>query len=114
MPVYPSGLNLAASGLAAARWVAAFTADPTSAGNNEVAGGGYARQQTTWGSVADGDTTGSQVAIPIPAGTTVTHWGVFSAASGGTPVLAFALAAPEVFGSAGVLNHTPTLDVDPA
>lgn len=114
MPVYPSGLNAAVNGLATAgTYISAHTADPTASGGSEVAGGSYARQQTTWGTASDGDRIGSQVAIPIPAGTTVTHWGIYAAASGGTPLAAFALAAPETFGAAGVLNHTPTLDADP-
>ncbi len=115
MPFYASGLNAAANGIAAAgTYISAHTADPTSSGGSEVVGGSYARQQTTWGSASDGDRTGSQVAIPIPAGTTVTHWAIYAAASGGTPLGAFALSAPEAFGSAGTLNHTPTIDVDAA
>ncbi len=115
MPFTQSALNDAVDGLAAnARWVSAHTGDPGSGGANEVAGGSYARQQTTYAAASDGDRAGSQVAIPIPAATSVTHWGLWSAASGGTFKGGFALGATEVFGSAGTLNHTPTLDADPA
>lgn len=113
MPFTDSALNDAVNGVAsAATWISAHTADPSTTGANEVAGGSYARQQTTWGSASSGDRVGSQVAIPIPAATSVTHWGLWSALSGGTFKGGFALGATEVFGSAGTLNHTPTLDAD--
>lgn len=115
MPFTPSALNDAVNGIAtAATWISAHTADPGSGGASEVAGGSYARQQTTWGAASDGDRIGSQVAIPIPAGTTVRYWGLWSAVSGGTFKGGFDLGANEVFGAAGTLNHTPTLDADPA
>lgn len=98
---------------AAATYLSAHTALPNSSGSNEVTGGSYARQQTTWGSNASGDTTGTEVTIPIPAGTTVTHWGLWTASSGGTFYGGFALSASEVFGSAGNLKLTATLDADP-
>jgi hypothetical protein len=108
-----NGLNAAVNGIAAAgTYISAHTADPGSTGTSEVAGGSYARQQTTWGTAAAGERVGSQVAIPIPAGTTVTHWGVWSAVSGGTFLGGFQLSAPETFGSAGTQNHTPTLDAN--
>lgn len=93
-------------------WISAHTGDPSTTGANEVAGGTYAREQTTWGAAAAGDTTGSQVSIDIPAGTTVTYWGFWSASSGGTFRGGFELDTPEGFGAAGVLNVTPTLDAD--
>lgn len=109
-----TALNVMVDALAAAgTYISAHTADPSTGGSNEVAGGSYARQQTTWGSASSGDRAGSQVSIPIPAGTTVTHWGIWSASSGGTFYGGFALSASEVFGAAGTLAHTPTLDVDP-
>ena|SRR5688572_6500329 len=109
-----AALNVMANAVAgAATYISAHTADPGTTGTSEVAGGSYARQQTTWGAASSGDRVGSQVAIPIPAGTTVTHWGLWSAASGGTFYGGWALSASEVFGAAGNLNHTPTLDVDP-
>lgn len=108
-------LNAAVDAIAArGDWISAHTGDPSTTGANEVTGGGYARQQTTWGAAAGGDRAGSQVAISIPAATTVTHWGIWSAAAAGTFVGGFPLDAEEAFGSAGTLNHTPTLDVDPA
>jgi hypothetical protein len=56
--------------------------------------------------------TGSQVSINIPGGTTVTHWGIWSAETNGTFVGGFELDSSEGFGADGVLNVTPTLDAD--
>lgn len=95
-------------------WISAHTGDPGTTGANEVTGGTYAREQTTWGAASSGDTTGSQVSIDIPAGTTVTHWGIWSASSGGTFRNGSEISPSEGFGSAGVLNITPTLDADNA
>jgi len=109
-----TALNIMVDAIAAAgTYISAHTADPGSTGTSEVAGGSYARQQTTWGAASSGDRVGSQVSIPIPAGTTVTHWGIWSASSSGTFYGGFALSASETFGAAGTLAHTPTLDVDP-
>jgi hypothetical protein len=107
-----SALNDAVNGIAAADRISAHTADPGSTGASEVAGGTYARQTTVWGGAAAGERVGSQVAIPIPAATTVTHWGLWTA--GGVFKGGFALSAPEAFGVGGTLNHTPTLDVNAA
>jgi hypothetical protein len=108
-----SGLNDAVNGIAAAAtYISAHTADPSTGGGSEVTGGSYARQQTTWGAASAGARIGSQVGIPVPAATTVTHWGLWTAASGGTFKGGFALAGgSESFTNAGTLNHTPTLSV---
>lgn len=95
-------------------WISAHTGDPSTTGANEVAGGSYSREQTTWGSASSGDQTGTQVSIDIPAGTTVTHWGIWSASSGGTFRGGFEISPSEGFGAAGVLNVTPTVDADNA
>jgi hypothetical protein len=107
-----SALNDMVNGIATlADRISAHTADPGTTGTSEVSGGSYARQVTTWGSASSGDRVGSQVTIPIPAATTVTHWGLWT--SGGTFKGGFALAGgSEAFTNAGNLLHTPTLDVD--
>jgi hypothetical protein len=96
----------------AATWISAHTADPGTTGANQTG----SRAQTTWGSAGTGatggDRVGSQVTIAIGAGVTVTHWGLNSAASGGTFHGGWPLGTAETFGSAGSLLHTPTLDVD--
>lgn len=93
-------------------WISAHDGDPSTTGANEVTGGSYAREQTTWGVAASGDSAGSEVTISIPGGTTVTHWGIWSAVSGGTFVGGFPLDVSEGYGADGVLKVTPTLDAD--
>jgi len=115
VPFNYNGLNAAANGIAAAgAYISAHTADPGSTGTSEVAGGSpaYARKQTTWGTAANGERVGSQVAIDVPAGTSVTYWGIWSAATSGTFLGGFPLGATETFGAQGVLNHTPTIDAN--
>lgn len=115
MPFNTFGLNAAVSGIGAAgRYISGHTADPGSTGTSEVAGGSpaYARVATTWGTPSGSTSVGSQVAINIPAGTTLKWWGIWSAATGGTFLGGFQLSADEAFGAQGVWNHTPTLDAD--
>ena len=69
---------------AAATYVSLHTADPGTTGTSEVAGGAYARVQTTWGSAAASSMAGSQVTINVPASTTIQFWGIWTAASSGT------------------------------
>lgn len=89
--------------------ISAHTADPGLTGASEVTGGTYARQTTSYGAASGGARTGSQVTIPIPAGTTVTHVGCWS--SGGTFRGGVALSSSQTFTLAGNLLHTPTLAV---
>ena len=110
MPFTTPGLNALVSGLiAAGTRISLHTADPGTTGASEVTGGTYARVATTWGSPASGSAAGSEVSLNVPAGTTVTHWGLWSAATGGTFLFGGALAAAEAFGAAGTQKHTPTI-----
>ena len=95
---------------AAATWISLHTADPGTTGTSEVTGGTYARLQTTWGTAAASSMTGSQVTINVPASTTITYWGVWSAASGSTYYYeGGALPASQAYVSAGTYLLTPTL-----
>lgn len=114
MPWYDAGLDDQLNGAAPSTRIAFFTADPGPSGANEISGTG--RPATTWGAAAaytgppaGRQRTGSQVSAPIPAGTAVTHWGISSAATGGTLKGAWPLAATETFGSAGQIQLTPTI-----
>lgn len=93
----------------AATFISLHTADPSTTGTNEVTGGTYARVATTWGSVTAGSVTGTAVVVNIPAGTTITHWGLWTASTSGTFYFGGALAASEVYGAAGTYTLTPTL-----
>lgn len=90
--------------------VSLHTADPGTTGASEATGGtpAYARIATTWSAdtTDDGIRTGTQVTIDLPAGT-YTHFGLWSAATGGTfvgggPITSTTLAAQ------GQIKVTPT------
>lgn len=94
----------------AGAYISQHTADPGTTGANEATGGSpaYARQLTTWtGGASDGVVTGSQVTIDLPAGT-YTHFGVWSAASGGTFLGGGANSASTTLASQGQIKVTPT------
>lgn len=103
--------NALASAIAAgATWVSLHTSDPGTTGAGEAAG--VARKQTTWGSPASGDITGSQVAFDIPGGGggPYTHFALWTAVSGGTFYGGGTLTPAETFAGAGQLRVTPTID----
>lgn len=110
MPYTSAGLNAAVDGIASAGTRISFhTSDPGTTGASEVSGTG--RPATTWAAASNGSRVGSQVTAPIGAGISVTHWGVFTAATGGTFLFGGALGATETFGAAGNILHTPTIAV---
>lgn len=90
-------------------YVSLHTADPGSSGSSEVTGGSpaYARQAVTY-SAADDGSAGIDAAeeFNVPASTTVTHFGLWSAASGGTFYGGFALSASETFANQGIYRLT--------
>lgn len=96
---------------APAAYISLHTADPgETTGMNEVTGGTYARVQTTWPANATNSAiTGSAVQLNVPSGTTITHWGLWSALTAGTFYYGGSLAASETFGSVGTYSLTPTL-----
>lgn len=80
-------LNAALSAVGAlGGWVSLHTADPGTTGASELSGGSpaYARKQTTWGTPSAGVMTGSAQTLDVPASTTVSYFGVWTASSGGT------------------------------
>lgn len=65
----------------------AHTADPGTTGTAEVVGGVpvYARKAITWNAGSeDGVYTSDPVTIDVPAGTTITHIGLWDALAAGT------------------------------
>lgn len=109
MPYTNTGLNAAVDGIAAAgTWIAFHTADPAGvAGANQTG----SRVQTTWAAASAGSRVGSQVSTSIGAGVTVSHWSINSASTAGNMIWSGALSASETFGSAGTIQHTPTITV---
>jgi hypothetical protein len=94
----------------AATYISLHTADPGTTGTSEVTGGTYARVATTWGTVTSGSVTGSAAVINVPAGTTITYWGLWTASTGPTFYYGGTLTASDTFGSAGTYSLTPTLN----
>ncbi|OLT24423.1 hypothetical protein BJF79_13860 [Actinomadura sp. CNU-125] len=87
-----------------ADYASLHTADPGSTGASEVTGGSpaYARQAITWNAASAGNLDSSNAPnFDVPSGTTITHWGVWSASSGGTFLFGGSLSAPESYGSQG-------------
>lgn len=106
-----AGRNAAATGVATTH-LSLHTANPGDSGANEVTGGGYARKAVTFGAAAGGvrTATGSPVAaFDGPASQAVTHFGHWTAATGGTFLGAVALASGSddlAFNAAGKYNVT--------
>lgn len=98
-----AGLNLQVAGLtSAATHVSLHTASPGSDGSNEVTGGSYARQATSWAAASAGTVaTDANIVFNVPTSTTITHLGYWSASSGGTFYGWRALNASQTFSSAG-------------
>ena len=112
MPYTTEGKNYMLDHLATrALYVGAHTAVPSTATPNEVTGGSpaYARKAKTWNAATAGAMDDSNAPVlDIPGGVTVTHWGYWTAATGGVCVAYAQLAAPESFGSQGTLTNSDT------
>jgi hypothetical protein len=87
-------------------YVSLHTADPTTSGGSEVTGGTYARVAVTWNSPSSGSVTNSgALSINLPASTTASYFGVWSASSAGTYYIGGALSPAITTGSsAGVVT----------
>jgi hypothetical protein len=91
-------------------WISLHTGSPGTTGANEATGGSpaYARKQTTWSAdvTDDGVRAGTQVTIDVAAAT-YTHFGVWSASSGGT-YRGGGTITSTVMASQGQIKVTPT------
>ena len=85
--------------------ISLHTADPGTTGASEQSGGAGARQTTVWSAdvTDDGERTGTQVTIDVPAGT-YTHMGIWS--SGGTFIGGGTITST-VMSAAGQIKVTP-------
>ena len=88
-----------------ALFVSLHTAEPgngTTAAAGEASGGTYARKSVTWAAAAAGAKSSSAaVVFDVPAATTITHLGYWSAATAGTFYGSRVLSASETFTTAG-------------
>lgn len=76
--------NLAVAYGNSATYGSLHTAAPGTTGASEVTGGSYARKALTWSAGSVDGQVSVTVTFDVPASTTVTHIGVWSALSGGT------------------------------
>jgi hypothetical protein len=118
MPYTTEGKNLMLNALAAAAThVGLHTAVPSTATPNEVTGGSpaYARKANTWNTASAGAVDNSNAPVfDVPAGTTVTHVGFWSAATSGV-CYAYAAVTNETFGGQGTYTLTDAdLDLNAA
>jgi len=89
MGLSSNGETTVLNALLAARFVSLHTGDPGNTGASEVATGAYARQSATFANTGANPTVAANTAIiQYPTATapwgTITHFGLWSAASGGT------------------------------
>lgn len=89
-------------------YISLHTGNLGTTGANEVAGGTYSRVATTWGAIANGSVTGSQVTIQVPVAT-ITFWGLWDAVSGGNYYDGGPLPSAQTFAVPGSYQLTPTL-----
>jgi hypothetical protein len=96
-----------------AAYASLHTADPGSTGTNEVSGGSppYARRAITWNTATSGDLDDNTIpAFDVPASTTITHFGLWSASTAGTFLGGGTLDATQIFSTQGTYTLTD-LDV---
>ena len=86
MALNGNGLNAQVSGLTAvAVYASLHTAEPNTSGSNEVTGGSYTRESISWNAASNGTATSSaNIVFDVPANTTITHLGYWSASTSGT------------------------------
>lgn len=94
-----------------AGFVSLHTSNPGSGGGNEVSDSGpYERQVINWGSASGGEVAASnQPVFEVPGSTTVSHFGLWSAVSGGTFYGGSALSDTETFAAQGEYTLTSTV-----
>lgn len=93
------------SGSLPATYLSLHTADPGGTGASEVTGGSYARQAITWGPASAGSKAINEDPVfQVPSSTTITHFGLWSALSGGTWRGGAALPVSQAFSSPGTFT----------
>ena len=109
MPLNNTAKNLMLDELASvAIYASLHTADPGSTGTNEVTGGSpaYARKSITWNAAASGNLdNNANPVFDVPASTTITHVGLWSASTSGTFYGSFDI-TDEVFAAQGTYTLT--------
>jgi hypothetical protein len=86
MALNANGLNAQVGGLTAvAAYASLHTAEPNSSGSSEVTGGSYSRESISWAAASGGTAaSNANIVFDVPANTTITHLGYWSASASGT------------------------------
>jgi hypothetical protein len=89
MPLTSAGESTVLTSFLTSRFVSLHTASPGDTGTSEVAGGAYARQSAGFTSTGNNPTTAANTGvIQYPTATaswgTITHFGIWSAATAGS------------------------------
>ena len=94
-----SGENAATNGITAVcAYVAPHTGDPGTTGASELASD--TREAVTWGTASSGTASNTNaISTPIPASTTISYVGFWSAATSGTYEIGAALSSSVTTGS---------------
>lgn len=112
MPILVSVANRMLDVLDDAQYASLHTADPGPTGASEVSGGSYTRQPIDWQDASGGTKTlVSGVTLQVPAGATITHFGLWTAGGefrGGAPLpggpQSFPIAGPYLLTIAAAAN----------
>lgn len=98
-----AGKNLLLDGFAGGvSWVSLHTADPSTGGTDEVTGGAYTREATSWAAAASASvSTNAPIVFDVPGSTTITHLGYWSASTAGTFYGSRALDTQQTYATAG-------------
>lgn len=111
MPLTTAERNVVADGVAARlAYISLHTGDPSTTGANEASGGGYARQALSFSAAASGTAVASEVTFDVGAGT-YTHFGVWTAVTGGTFRGGNALSTSAVISPSGQVKATLSIPV---
>jgi hypothetical protein len=103
MPLSSAGEASVLNSFLAGRFVSLHTADPGDTGLSEVIGGSYARQAATFTNTGNNPTVAANsTLIQFPVATAswgvITHFGIWSAASGGSFLAFNSVAVPKLVG----------------
>lgn len=95
--------------------ISLHSADPGTGADNEISGGGYARQTATFAAAANAQRVGSEVTFSVPAGAQI-KWAVIWNAAKTVAQDIVLLATPETYGNNGQFkfSHIVKLENPPA
>lgn len=82
-------------------WISLHSSDPGTNGAGEIAGGTYERVAVSFPPAASGTSASTTAVINIPPNTSISHWGRWSAKTGGQYYMGGPLASVEQFSASG-------------